>query len=378
MSMQDSQELTSFFEKLTAPPPILMGKETEAMREFNSLFEKLSSLDELTWEPENKDSLRYPNARKSLERGTPARKLERVDTERARLLALSRRKRGEIRIGQSNADAGTASGKVAAATAVETARPQQADVQRGVATAIVRNQRWQRSLRVLKIVTVGLVLFGLGLGGVWLAMSFPKRFENNIPGISSSAKPKQAATRTAQTAAVLVGRTDVEFLRPKTLKKNPPAKPAKRTESLAAVAGVIPQVSARGAKANVLIPPLAPIVEKIPSLHTLGFDKNMPAAPDAEMNRPFAVTEPSATRTRYAIQVGACSSQRCLDNYRNLLEQHVSAESIHYVPVLVKGSGRTVQRVRVEFSNLKEAKKVKDLLISTDAQLEGSYVITLN
>ncbi|MBI3992715.1 MAG: hypothetical protein HY342_05540, partial [Candidatus Lambdaproteobacteria bacterium] len=52
MTTPESQDLESFFHKLTTPVPVPPGEETDAMRQFNSLFEKLSALDELTWEPQ--------------------------------------------------------------------------------------------------------------------------------------------------------------------------------------------------------------------------------------------------------------------------------------------------------------------------------------
>jgi hypothetical protein len=83
----------------------------------------------------------------------------------------------------------------------------------------------------------------------------------------------------------------------------------------------------------------------------------------------------AATGPRYAVQVGACRSARCIENYRALVAAHLpaNADSIRVIPVPADPSG--VQRVRVAPLEQSEAQQLRMALIQADPRLSNAYVV---
>ena len=117
----------------------------------------------------------------------------------------------------------------------------------------------------------------------------------------------------------------------------------------------------------------APTVEKVAAVAP-------PAAPQT-VNPPAAVSpQPaaskvatSATGLHYALQVGACTTNDCRDNYRKILERHVAPAAIHVV-VQEGKNGQKVQRIRVEPLGKEEGQALKKKLEAADKLFAGSYL----
>ena len=79
----------------------------------------------------------------------------------------------------------------------------------------------------------------------------------------------------------------------------------------------------------------------------------------------------------FAVQVGACSSAICVENYRTMLVQHVPSSEIQVIRV-ENDAGKAVQRIRVAPLSKAEADDVKSMLISADDRMKNAYVLTLH
>jgi hypothetical protein len=81
---------------------------------------------------------------------------------------------------------------------------------------------------------------------------------------------------------------------------------------------------------------------------------------------------------QYAVQVGACRSTRCVDNYRALVTPLLpaNADTLRVIPVPADGSG--MQRVRVAPLDKNEAQQLRTALIQADPRLSNAYVVVVH
>jgi hypothetical protein len=84
-----------------------------------------------------------------------------------------------------------------------------------------------------------------------------------------------------------------------------------------------------------------------------------------------------ATDARYAVQVGACTSAKCVENYRKLIQPHVGSHPVEVVQQAAPAGGPAVQRVRVEPLSRDQAQSLKQILEQADARLKNAYVVRL-
>ncbi|MFI5400613.1 MAG: hypothetical protein ACHQZQ_06145 [SAR324 cluster bacterium] len=91
-----------------------------------------------------------------------------------------------------------------------------------------------------------------------------------------------------------------------------------------------------------------------------------------------AASPQTAIGPRYAVQVGACRSTRCIENYRALIATHLPANAgnIRVIPVPADHSG--VQRVRVAPLERSEAQQLRLALIQADPRLGKAYVVAVH
>ena len=174
----------------------------------------------------------------------------------------------------------------------------------------------------------GILLFCLGMAGVWGALSLPSKFEKSMPRIAQVLKRDPS----------------------KLVEINPRLNPATSLETSTAKArnsGVLPQAKAPPLKVELIELPVvaastagplkAKPSQQKPSpvpLKELGPSTPLPLAPVS--------SRISAQQTRpagsMALQVGACSSYRCVENFRKLLIKHIASEKIQVVKS--KGGGQ--------------------------------------
>lgn len=391
MSTPESHELESFFEKLTQPPPEHTAHgHGDPAEEFNALFRKLSALDELNWAPEAHHPAPPKRALTAAARQSPA--ADTLPEKQAAAPAAAQAAMPAPTLTQEEAGeiASIADSREAQATAPEAAQeatpapamptPRQVaprpkrraraaaavvSAEAVTAAAAPRPGMLDRAGRVLKITTVSLALFGIGLGAVWAALTLPQRVNQAQPAMAGRAIP--GGGRAMADAPVTAPAQGTEL----------PATAAELqvTEVETKPAGPVPLVRTDQrdsvAAANAAATAGAPVTA------------NAPAAPQAETaTAPMAppAPEPASVQTAetggFALQVGACASEQCLANYRSLLSSFVTPESIRVIAA-PSGAGSTVQRVRVAPLDLAQARKLK-VAMAADARLRNAYVITLN
>jgi len=99
---------------------------------------------------------------------------------------------------------------------------------------------------------------------------------------------------------------------------------------------------------------------------------------EAKPEQEAPAISPQTEGPRYAVQVGACRSSRCIENYRKLVSTHLpaNADNIHVIPVPADRSG--VQRVRVTPLGRSEAQLLRMALIQADPRLGNAYVVAVH
>jgi hypothetical protein len=385
VSSPESHELESFFEKLTQPPPEHTAHgQGDPAEEFNALFRKLSALDELNWAPEadHPAPARRPRAKAAPARQAAAHAApadDAAEDDDAAVPAVAQAAMPAPKLTQEEAEEIAsiidANQEAPVAAAAERAQPAQAmpaarqvaprpkrrvrpaapvvSAEAVTASAAPRPGKLERAGRALKIATVSLALFGIGLGAVWAALTLPHRANHAQPTVAERAIPSAGETKPAAPArAVELPATAAELQITEVTPK--PALPAARAEKPKAPAA--PQATA---SVNV---PVAP--------RTTGA-----MAPHAEPVAEPAVAH-AADAGGFALQVGACASEQCLANYRSLLTNFVAPDTIRVIAAPA-GEGAMVQRVRVAPLDLEQARKLK-VAMAADARLRNAYVITLN
>ena len=84
-----------------------------------------------------------------------------------------------------------------------------------------------------------------------------------------------------------------------------------------------------------------------------------------------------AGSAHYAVQVGACRSTQCVDNYRKLIaaQMPTGMDRIRVVAVAADGKDTGVQRVRVAPLDKAAAQQLRAALIQADPRLGAAYVV---
>lgn len=198
----------------------------------------------------------------------------------------------------------------------------------------------------LKLTTAALLLFGVGLGSGWLALSVPFNSEQGFERVQDSPSTGTAiVTGNGEEGDSAGLKIDAAAFSVKTGGAHDSPR------------------SAQGA----------------PAATGPGKPKSAAAAGISDNGKPTQA-KPGAGSShdkRYAIQVGACQSATCVQAYRKLLLSHVKSDAIQVVERSV-GTGRgTVQRIRVLSSSVADANKLKTDLAQADARFKDAYVITL-
>lgn len=374
VSTPESHELESFFEKLTQPPPEHTAHgQGDPAEEFNALFKKLSALDELNWAPDadHPAPRQAAPARARKEQAAPSESHTADDasdetapaTETAAPAMMSPRMAAPELTQEDAPDAAPTSAAEAAQPAPAIAAPRKvrprARRRAQTAAAVVsaeavtsagvpRPGKLERAGRVLKIATVSLALFGIGLGAVWAALTLPHRVNHPQPTVAERAIPSSSRTATDAKAAAPAQAVVLPATAAELQVTEVEAKPA------------IPAPPAPLTRAERPRAPQAPVVAAVSGVETA-------AAPTSAQ---------SADAGGFALQVGACASEQCLANYRSLLTPFVAPDTIRVIAAS-SGEGATVQRVRIAPLDLDQARKLK-VAMAADARLRNAYVITLN
>ena len=335
------------------------------LEDFDSFFEKLNSLDRAEW--------------RKAHPANPERPAERVGGKADPLAGLR-----------------------AAGQAKQTQIP-------GKVPAAPRPAR-MRLPGSVRFALTALALFAVGMGIGWAALSLPNRATGDdaataakapVPAqlIDLKSEPLLGTTPAADksaTLAAIVPLTDVTAAPNEGASESAgaPAPDGSQGVSKPFTAGgetgagtaksVSAAAAAPGGKAQAARKQAKPAKSAI--LTAKQADSASPSAVPAQVAPAAAAhTAPApavapAGGVHYAVQVGACRSTRCVENYRQLVTAHLpsNSESVRIVPVAAEGKDGGVQRVRVEPLDKSQAQQLKAALIQADARLSGAYVVDLH
>lgn len=198
-----------------------------------------------------------------------------------------------------------------------------------------------------KLATAAALLFGIGLGSGYLALSLPFKTDEGFA----------PATWEQPTAQAIVSGDLME-----------------QDDSSAESGSYVPAFSEKTETKR------GPVTTKVAKKNPVGPQKNSKIRAVASKPKPPATRKSSVAaqaQGKYAIQVGACNSPACVSAYRELLLAHVSSDAIQVIERSVGNSQATVQRIRVVALNASDANKLKNSLAAADTRFKDAYVITL-
>ncbi len=423
----DSHSLDASFEATgNRPDTASTGSlRDQAVEDFNSFFEKLSALDNLQWSSEPAPAAATPKADPA---ATPpaARRAAPAPSASAPLNSGRVAMPGaKPRMTVVKSDTDLAAPPAEAALPGAKGVPLPAGVPRGRVTA-------RDVARFLKMTLVGLLLFALGLGAGWAALSLPGHFDRGMPSFSQLMERTRGLTATRSDGMANAGEAAQEGADPlrvveagraagiagATSAASASTQAAAKSDGKAAhpaaapVAGRSPAKAPTGAPAKaapkaiaqaVAQSPVTPADESTDSTVDATSDgdgaapgtaaadgiqlpvvsQSTPPAPAiatrATANAaatPTVATTPGAPQ--FTLQVGACSSYACVENYRRMLLTKVSSGAIHVLTQPRSDGSGSIQRIRIEPLERARAEQLKAELTALDARFKGAYLIALH
>lgn len=344
-------------------------KEDPVVEDFNAFFEKLSSIDDLTWDSEPSDKTPEPPKKSAPKKAAPSKtrtaqfraraqaKTVAATTPKMNVFDSGSGFRNEFPLDDDRVDAEETPGRMA----------------RGEAGAPQGNGRATSSevVWMLKMVLAGLVLFGLGLGAGWAALTLPERFQRTLPDTAQNDRMDPAEAGPVEAIKSWLRKTRKQWAQPasdnakKAIEQRRATKPARREVRLETV-GPAKKAPARDSARRVT-PAADPTGIRLPLISRDDLFGNTGKRP---LGAPPAVG-------RYALQVGACGSTRCVESYRALLRGRTGNDVIKVLTQPAKGGKSKIHRIRVSPLTRDEALQLKRELISADARFNGAYLISL-
>ena len=333
----DTQELEAFFKNIqkTSEIPEVPTPVLEDPADFNRFFEKLSSLDDLNWSESESQSAQMPSGKRIRKSKSPAFS---APEQKMRVLHNTR-----------------------PAPKAKPARrtPAHQETWKGFDFETLADSRESRLAQRLKsfgkFIMLSVLLFVLGLGAGWMALSIPTRFDDSNSRVEAMiAKNDQSK-----------GSPVVEELADETAgEQGKGGKIVTHQKD-----GLIITESDKASDP-------APKTVEIAKSET---PKSVPAkkaeAPRADPRSVSEVKSGTESGSRFSLQVGACNSSACVDSYRKILLTQVKFDQIHISEV--KRSKGLVQRIRVEPLSRQEAQGLKGKLAQVDARFKDAYLVAI-
>lgn len=345
--------LESAFEPVKRANPQDAARLDSEIQNFNDFFARLSTLDDISLSPQNSDAERRPPPASAKTAPKPAE------------------------------SKGTPSGRMQVMRSHRTVPPENPVPlmpRPATAGAAANATPGSRIGTVLRVLLAGLVLFAVGLGAMWGALSLPGQFAQgkNPWQMLVDAKNAPSPSNTLQDVG---GMLDQKSQGSDAVVTHSPDEEAEqdRQESIAAATLLEPSKAKTvtmaptktAAKASARAKPRAEPAPKVAAAMLPGM-----IAPQADTSESVSMETTAATVSdRYALQVGACGSDDCVRKYRTLLEGSVKPDSIRVVSQL-QGT-RTVQRIRISPLERSEAERMKDSLTQSDPRFKDAYVVKL-
>lgn len=369
----ETQHLESCFTPAdpSQPPPLEDGGYREELEDFTRFFERLSTIDDMTWfftdapqesprdDPQPRTPARAPSPQAFPGKSTATQPKDPAPAAKREPRPQPAEPAGRMQVFRSDVpppEAPRFDPPIVGAP-IPTAAP----VQRG-GPRMTRRERYGRLAGRIRIaVTVaaaGSLLFAAGLGMGALVLSLPKK---SLPTFEVPAQHRPAATATAGQSPAPAGDAEV-------------------SSSIAAAAApalevVLPNL--KGKDGTEVLAEAEPSdgaeSDFAASGSLIEATGNIDARAKATAGDTATQPAPAATPAgpRFALQVGACSSYDCVQQFRNLLLGHVDSTVIKVV------SAGAIQRVRVEPLERQAALRLKQALVAQDNRLAGAYLIAL-
>jgi hypothetical protein len=368
-----SHRLESSFEPTGHPPDTGSDALPDALEhdpvieDFNAFFERLSSLDSLQWPPDGDDDLPPPRtsnaapvspatARTSEQRAVPE--------ARAAGGAASVMPRTRMTVLKSDRDFGAA--------------PPPAHGAGGNGRAGLRDVT-----RFLKMALVGLILFALGLGAGWAALSLPLHFEEAMPNVTRLMERARGLAGVSTDVAGTVPARPAPAPRLRVVEPGPVAQAAGSAPAPSDTARMARATKPPRAGTATPVPAPAPRTDTVRTAPAIERDIQLPSpqgAPGASVAATDAGDANPASNgadPRFTLQVGACTSFACVENYRRLLLGKVGSQSIKVVTQGAGAGQATVQRIRVQPLERDAAERLKAELTAMDPRFRDAYLIAL-
>jgi hypothetical protein len=383
------------------------------IQDFNSFFEKLSGLDDVRWNDESHGSAAGTG---DAGRGQPAPQAPEAKSPEIKASASNaaapKPAAPQSHPGPAPRPAATATAPAHLAPAAPGTKP---EPHRAAAASIAKAPRKPGMPLPFKLAMTALVLFTVGMGAGWMALSLPKTTdrsrlpENPLIPLDSAAKaesigkpaplanpwdaPKPAAP--ARAAPVAAAATSTTGGKSETIAPVEPTAP-QAPELAATNATHDAPIGAGKDEPDAFSQKESDAVPKAPAPQAVTVDlpksdifaSAKAAVEGAKKAAPKAKSAPQATppglgaaqssapagNPQYAVQVGACSSTQCVENYRKLVQPLVGT---HPVEVLQQtaGNGSAVQRVRIVPLSKEQAVRLKQSLEQADPRLKHAYVV---
>ncbi len=340
----ESQELESFFQKINAAEaPFREGLPSDpASENFDKFFQNLSSIDDLVLD-------------EGASPGPPAEPSPKtVRPERHRQAPVPRM-----------------NGAVKKMRIFRSDRAESDGFEFGTSDGVPVNRRGgligRRTAAVIKLAAAALLLFGVGLGSGWAALSLPEQLDDRMAAFTNRFKATKAMMDKAPSR--------VEFAASKSA-----------GNEAAAVTPIVTTQPENGAAAAKGKGKVATVELPAADIFSENSTVEKPAAP-VKPKRKRAVAgkkavpalhEQDAAPRHFALQVGACQSPSCVDSYRKLLLPHVAPGAIQVVESASPTGRGSVQRVRVVHLTESDARRLQKNLAASDARLKDAYMITVN
>lgn len=361
-----SQEMDAFFknvEKLEGLPGDFDPVEGSD-RDFESFFEKLSSLDDMNWSNDTAPEPRADGPKPSVAAQGAKRAVAKVKAPPAKPAAKT---------GASPRPAARPPATQFARWETAPARPPRGA--RG-------NSFAGRAARICKITFLAAALFSTGLVAGFWALSIPnanRPKKHDVSALFNQNGPRTTQTATLQPPTAGQGNSTAAPGRYRPARRSNPAAEERGltiTENGRVKARLTAQNGALRAgrpAARRQAQPATP-APKAPAIAQADGDAKANARRRTPAQQPARKAPPRAAG-RYALQVGACQSSACVRAYRSALERHVSPGSISIVVKVLKGAKAPLRRIRVEPLTRADAQALRSILSAADKRFKGAYLI---
>lgn len=346
----ETQPLESFFKSIQSNeglPGDFDNPTGNQDGEFDAFFAKLSSLEDLNWSDEP-----GPESVAAEEKPAPVPKRNRVRTTVRPKVTPPRAKKPAMQVIHNEIEP-------------EPGPEQEPDPYQwrkellDAPAPSTLNETSRRLKTAGKFALMASLLFALGLGAGWLALSLPERYGKKMPGVAVIMEGRKMISEEVIEVTAMPGGIGWS---------TKSDHPVTVTAATPANVPVQPGNGALPGKKNPVAAAAAAVADS---------SKTAPPAAKEAVSpvKPAAGLKPAG---RYSLQVGACQSNDCVERYRQLLLSYVSPAKIQVI-VRPHPNGRdAIRRVRIAPLNRDDAGALQKKLKSANGNFKDAYMTALH